>query len=499
MKIDTLDGRKFLAVNREYVFRMDGKRAIFYPLDYYNTPVTYLLPIESLALSLLDGRKSAQAISELFGALVPNSKRSLWSILDSLNEKAKTTALPGGVGSGGLIEVAESPIEHAPKFDSREFITGLSDYIDVMSDPKTRYRLQTPINVYIVPTHRCHTDCVYCYADKRKTKEMPIERWRELIAEMAYLGIRLCSPDNGDTFARKDGIDIIECMLEHKMHFLLSTKTHVPKAVVGRLLEAGLMEKVNGVIPRKVQLSIDAIDEDLGMRLLNVKRSRHELNVNTFKNFLSFGVMPTVKGVITGLNYHQPLKIVEYFHKLGGRVFNFVRYTRSFHRHSDRLFLKVDHLLRLREEFALIRDRFPDIELSENLSDSPLTPPVMTSERKNEMWAQRSGCGGGWHALGIGPDGRAFLCEQMAYEDPFLVGDASYQSIEKIWNNQKLIDFIHPSRKEFSSEICENCRDFESCIWGKGWCYRDAYYSYGKIHAPPPACPKNEHPGIRMV
>jgi len=245
-----------------------------------------------------------------------------------------------------------------------------------------------------------------------------------------------------------------------------------------------------------VQLSIDAVDETVGMKLLNVRKPRHAKNVETFNNFMAVSIMPIVKGVVTGLNVDQPLKVVEHYYGLGARKFSFVRYTRSFHRHDDALFLKPEHFVPLNQQFAAIRARYPDIILNEDISGPMGGPRELTPELKKQLWDQRIGCGGGWQSLGIGPDGKAFLCEQMAYEEPFFVGDASRQSIAEIWNGPKMLDFIHPTREQFAGTTCETCGGFETCMWEKGRCYRNAYYSYGTIFSPPPLCPKNTRAGV---
>lgn len=488
----------FTALRREFVLKADGGRAILYPLDYMNTNIHILKPIQGFALSLMNGRARFSELDQLFRTLFPDSPTSLHDILVAADAMVRANPSMAGLGADGLIEVSDAPIAHAPQLDARGFIMGSDDFNAVMGDLKQRYRLETPINVYTVTTHRCQTDCLYCYADRKTLPEMPLGRWREIIAEMAGLGIRLCSPDNGDTFARKDGVELIACMLQHKMHFLLSTKAHLSKDAIGRLVEAGLTEKVNGVIDRPVQLSIDSVDEPVGMRLLNIKKPRHAKNVETFQNFMSFGIMPIVKCVVTGLNADQPLRIVEHFHALGARSFTFVRYTRSFHRHTDDLFLEPRHFELLARQFAEIRERFPDILLNENMSTAPAKPRQLTPEIKQQLWDGRIGCGGGWHTLGIGPDGKAFLCEQMAYEEPYFVGDASTQGIMEIWNGPRMMDFIHPGRDRFAGSTCATCGGFESCMWEKGRCYRDAYYAYGTIYTAPPLCPKNDRPGIRL-
>jgi MoaA/NifB/PqqE/SkfB family radical SAM enzyme len=493
-----IGANKYVGVRREFVFKVDGDRPILYPLDYINTHIHFLSPIQGFALSLMNGRTAFGEIERMFNDLFPDSLATLANVLGSVDHLVRSHVSQTGIGADGIIKVSDAPLPHAPQYDPREFVVSPDDFEAVMGNVKRRFRLRAPINVYTVTTHRCHTDCLYCYADRKKTAEMPLSRWRELIAEMARLGIRLCSPDNGETFARKDGIDILECMIEHKMHFLLSTKAHLTRDIVGRLFEAGFKEKINGVIDRPVQLSVDAVDNDIAKRILNVRKPRVDLAADTFANFMHHGIMPIIKCVVTGLNYDQIRRIVDYFYPRGARAFTFVRYTRSFHRHTDDLFLTPTHREALVAQFDDIRTRYPDITLNENMSMAPSAVTDLTPERRQQLWDSRLGCGGGWYALGIGPDGKAFLCEQMAYEEPYFVGNASYQSIADIWDNRAMADFIYPTREQYAGTICHSCGSFQKCMWEKGRCYRDAYYSYGSIYATPPMCPRNDQPSIRL-
>jgi radical SAM protein with 4Fe4S-binding SPASM domain len=498
MQVAPIHDHQFAGVRREFVFKVDGNRAILYPIDYNSLHVNFLTPIEGLAVSLLDGQKPFSLVNSIFQTLFPNGSISLASILHGIDARVRENVSVASIGRDGLFELSDAPIPHAPSFDPRQFVISPADYAATMSDVKRKFRLETPIDIYLVTTHRCVTDCLYCYADRKKNVEMPLARWQELIAEMARLGIRLCSPDNGEPFARQDGIDIMECMLAHKMHFLLSTKAHLSRDTVTRLIEAGFAEKVNGVIDRHVQLSIDAVDENISRRLLKVNKPRNQKNIETFENFMHFGIMPVVKAVVTPHNYTQAKPIVDFYYAVGARSFTFVRYIRSFHRHTDDLFLAPEHYAALDEQVAEIRSRYPDITLNGDLLDPPSGMTKLTPEVKARKWSERIGCGGGWQSLGIGPDGKAFLCEQMAYEEPYFVGDALTQSIEEIWSDPRLLRFIHPTREQFQGTPCNACDNFETCIWEKGRCYRDAYYSYGTIYSPPPLCPKNDRPGIRL-
>jgi radical SAM protein with 4Fe4S-binding SPASM domain len=494
-----MSAETYLALRREFVLKVDGQRPILYALEPLNTNVLVLQPLEGFTLSLLSGDRTLGDVEATVGALFPDASPALLGdLLADVDERVRTHPSTTGIGKDGLIEASAAPIAHAPRYDPRQFVVSPAAFAERMSDVRRRLRLETPVNLYTIFTHRCMTNCLYCYAERKPSREMPLSRWRELIAEAHEMGIMLCSPDNGDTFARRDGVELIECLLEHEMQFLLSTKAYLSKEMIGRMIDAGFTKRVRGVLPRRLQLSVDAVDESVSRRILGIARPRVAENQRTVENLLSFGVMPKVKGVITGLNADQPKKIVDAFYPAGARVFHFVRYTRTLHRHTDDLFVAPEHAPLLAEQFARIRDEYPDVELVENLTGS-FAQPEPTAEQRREAWDTRSGCGGGWFALGIAPDGKAFLCEQMTLDEPYVVGDASVQSIAEIWNGAALADFLYPERERFAGTACATCDDFETCMWEKGRCYRNAYYAYGSIYDQPPLCPYNERPGLRMV
>ncbi len=490
--------QQYPAIKREFILKVDGARPILYSLDYINTQIYYLEPIEGFVLSLLDGRRSLSELSDLFKRLFPRCELLLLELLRGVDTRVRMSPSQTGLGKDGLVDVSDRPLADAQAFDPREFIIDPADFAARKSSPKSSLRLDTPINIYTVFTHRCLTDCVYCYADRCKMTEMSLARWREIIREMRSLGIWLASPDNGDTFARRDGIDLLECLLENEMHFLLSTKAYVSRDYVERLVDSGFTKKVRGVIQRQVQLSVDAVDDDVSRRILNIKRSNVGRNLETVENFLAFGIMPKVKSVITGLNYDQPEKIVDRFYERGARVFHFVRYGRSFHRHTDDLFVNDAAAASLKAQFDKIRSLYDDISVVENLAQVQPNPGKPDPDVARTIWDGRIGCGGGWSALGISPNGKAFLCEQMKMAESFFVGDASYQSIEEIWHGAQLKAFTNPEPEEFVGTACESCPEFETCMWEKGRCYRDAYFSYGTVFHPPPLCPSNYRPGLRL-
>jgi radical SAM protein with 4Fe4S-binding SPASM domain len=496
----TLLDSHYVAIRREFVLKVDGNRPVLYSLDYINTVIYLLDPLEGFALALLDGNRPHAEVRRDFERFFPDRPATTFDdLILGVDERVRRSPSQTGIGLNGLLERHNGPIADAQSFDPRQFVIDPRENLRRLRDIRQSQRLDTPINIYTIFTNRCVTNCVYCYADRPRSTELPLSRWREIIDEMSSLGIVLASPDNGDTFARQDGIDLLECLIRHGMHFLLSTKAFVSRENVRRLVEAGFTRRVRGVIQRQVQLSIDAVDEAVAARILQIKRPQIEKQTETFENFLRVGIMPKIKAVITGINYLQPERIVDHFYPHGARVFHFVRYRRSLHRHTDELFVEPQHIPYLRAQFERIRGRYPDATIVENLVPPDELPPEPTAQQALSAWKTRIGCGGGWSTLGIGADGQAFLCEQMKMDEPFYVGDARTQSIEEIWNGDRLKRFIYPERERFAGAICQDCDGFENCMWRAGRCYRDAYFSYGSIYQPPPACPYNDRPGLRMA
>jgi radical SAM protein with 4Fe4S-binding SPASM domain len=86
----------------------------------------------------------------------------------------------------------------------------------------------------------------------------------------------------------------------------------------------------------------------------------------------------------------------------------------------------------------------------------------------------------------------------MIQDEPFYVGDLNNQSIMEVWTGERMLNFIYPARDKFVGTICYDCEDFEVCHWEKGYCYRNAYFSYGTIFEAPPLCPKQDRPGLRL-
>jgi len=495
-KVSPLRFKDYVSIRNDFVLKKDDEQIIIYPLDFIESKFIVLNPFTGFVLSLIDGTRKFAEIKADYQTYFPDCGQELEDVLADLDDMVRKNATQSGIGKEGLFDQSNQPIMHSCRYDPREFVVSAERFKQRSQDLRSRKRLKSPICVMAFFTDQCQTNCIYCYAHRKREPEMTLENWKKIIRQMSDLDIKLISLDGGDVIARKDGIDFLEELVKAELLFLLSTKGRFTKEHVSRLMDAGFQNKVRYIGERKVQLSVDAWDDEK-VKLITGNAAFKDNITETFDNFINVGIQPKIKGVLTPLNVDQMYKIVEFFYPRGARRFQFVKYTRSFFRHQDGFFMDEKSIEQAKIQLHKICSRYPGIDISEDLDQMDIGGNG-PQDQKKQMWASRSGCGGGWSMLGIAPNGRAILCEQMKQEEEFYVGDLNSQSIMEVWNGKAMTDFIYPERTKFKNTICEDCDEFELCHWEKGYCYRNAYFSYGTVYDAPPNCYRQTKLGLRL-
>lgn len=496
-EIDITQGKTYLALQNDFVLKVDGNKPILYPFDFLEPNLFVITPLQAFAISLLTGCHKFHDIEHQFHKFFPSAAANAFRmILSEVDNIVRSVPTRSGIGANGVFERSEQPIEIAYRYDPRKFVINEDLFSRAMNDIHRLHHMELPINITAIFTNRCQTNCVYCYAERPKVPEISLERWKELIKEMRNLEIQLISLDYGDVFARKDGIDFLECLLQHKMHFLISTKSLVTRDDIRRLLLAGFAEKVRNILARRVQISIDTLDDDMAAELTGSNTFKDNI-IRTFDNFMTFGITPTVRSVMTPKNANQPKKLVDFFYKKGARCFRFVKYIRSLYKHNANLFLDKNSIETIKMQLEEIRNKYPDIDIRDNMDLIDPGNNEISAFDKQQIWEKSTGCNAGLFTLGISADGHAFLCEPEL-EKKYCLGDLRRQSIQEVWNSERMFEFIYPTRDRFSGTICYSCEEFELCWWERGCCYRDAYFCYGSIYDAPPLCPKQSKPGVRF-
>ncbi len=471
--------QQYVALSDQWVLHANKNANILYKLSLSDSKYFTLNGLGGISLSLLDGSatfaQTAEQISELFSfPSLENCEDYLRSLFKKLNNSEK------------VILFSDYPISTTNRYHSQDYIVRKENY-------EIPRRLNSPIRLLIYPTGKCTTNCIYCYADLenlRKFPDLDLNQWRKIFDDAKSLNIRSIDVTGGDLFARRDAADFVCEMMTYGFLFFLSTKSYISASDARKIADAGFKTPVCGV-QRDIQLSIDSVEEQITQRLMNVEGYVQRIE-ETAVNLIKAGIIPKIKCVGSTINYKTLDQLVLRFKELGVVDFNIVKYDASFYRHREEYLLTGDQEDYVREKMNRVAEDNRDILITGNLTtnlnffapeevtvihDDPVLipdPGAPVGARKRLL--EKTGCSAGRTTLGILPNGKACLCEQMHATEPFIFGDLTQQSILEIWNSPSVNQICFPEREQFGNSPCAACPDFDLCVLVKGHCFRDNYF-----------------------
>lgn len=432
------------------------------------------LPI-ALTIGLMDGQRPASKIID-----------DLVQLLDLHGTSEGLVLFKGSIGLSNasdepfLVEVHNDCVEltrvNIKRFLELRNLSGNSSGLAIG-------QLQVPIELLFMPTNRCQTNCIYCYAERAPIpNELHLSpgRWCELIDEAGHLGIDMVVFSGGDPLLYP-GIELlIERLAKWKIEFVLPTKTFIsaPRA-------RQLAEPCSGV--GTIQISIDGVRPET-IDFLVGRPGFCEQAWASLNHLIRAGARVRTQSIITPLNVSEVPDLVRCLYQVGVRESTITNYSRSFYRHSDSLFLSADQMKQVEEVVTQARVDLDWKGLRCNVGVYDLS--VMSHEQKLLLWQKRVGCSGGKSSMGITSTGDVILCEQMPQKDPFIVGNVKEKSLLEVWRSPKIAQFVVPPRESFRKTACEQCGEFDNCHRVHGRCFRDAYFIYENLYHPPPICPK---------
>jgi radical SAM protein with 4Fe4S-binding SPASM domain len=477
------DASETFALQPYWILKNDGDKTILYLLSNYDSSYFTLSPIAGIVLSLFDGSRTIGALAELvqflFSCPADTANTYVLGLMQSLRDGERYPV------------VAKHPVFSLERSRTqvRRDLNPLQLVVPAGASPPSRgRRLNAPISLLIFFTNLCQTNCRYCYAERNRIPTsdcLTLQEWQAILQQARELQIKKVSLSGGDTFARPEGIDFVELLLEYNFLFLLSTKCYISEDYARRLAAAGFCNPVHSV-PREFQFSLDSGDPDIA-GFLTRRADFFSRATASIQHLIEVGIYPRVKAVLTPYNIHRLELFVEQMTGLGVNKLNFTFYEPSFYRHSDDLSLSDDQKARVSERLSTFPRKFPEVEFDGNALFANQQPESVAA--KNARWQTRAGCSGGRVELGITADGKAVLCEQTPQAPPFIFGNLRNSSILDIWHSSALLDFIFPRRDKFLGTACFDCKQFNYCHYELGNCFRDAFFATGTAFDAPPSCP----------
>lgn len=358
-----------------------------------------------------------------------------------------------------------------------DFVVPRDRRID-LADP----RLRRPHRAYYLPTLFCPQKCIYCYAKVSPRFEpdwIPLERLREIFAELKEIGIEVLQFSGGDPFSRKDIFEILEAVFDAGLVPYIPTKLGLNHEDAVRLRALGV---------EQVQVSMDSAEPDILDHMVGVS-GYHNRVFRVLENLRQADLKVRVNTVLTPLNAPSIGGLIDFLGGLGHVInLSLTPYGRSLFCHSDELFLSREQLAQVDEERRLRAPLYPHMTILVSNGLPQISPDFAEQSRRFE---KRSLCSANRQGFVILPDGRVTACEELYDHPSFLLGDLRRQSVMEMWNSPEALALVHPDQSAVPDGPCKDCGQFAQCNLSPGRCWRDALKAYGwdKPHYPDPRCP----------
>lgn len=289
-----------------------------------------------------------------------------------------------------------------------------------------------PLSATLNVTAECNSRCVYCVygADEppfrwQPTTKMLVDR----IEQLAGLGVHQLTLSGGEPWLRYDLVQLIETGRRHDMDVTAITNgTPVTARKLKAAFDAGLANLV---------VSCDSFDPELYRAIRGIPISGVLRVLRMFREARSAGQPTprlTVNAVITRLNMHQLVSLVEYLaHELGPTdAFTVQAYTphTGANWQTDHLMMRPEDMGPLRVALIEMRDRAAELGV-------PLGTPTSMLERivsfmGNGELGRGYTCTAGDKSVFIREDGAVLACWNLPP-----VGDLRSGSLSAIWRSTK--------------------------------------------------------------
>jgi hypothetical protein len=167
-----------------------------------------LFPQQAVMLSLFDWTKTFYDIKKIVSYLFNLSEE------DAIEQIETLLSLPVSSTAviGSLIEKttdAERPLIRS--YDPRAFVIP-ADEIDMVD-----VRSKRPTRILVLPTMKCATECLYCYANTdgmKGKKPFGLEVFKQLLRDVHAYGIETVEFSGSDLFCRSDAFELIEAVFQ---------------------------------------------------------------------------------------------------------------------------------------------------------------------------------------------------------------------------------------------------------------------------------------------
>lgn len=344
-------------------------------------------------------------------------------------------------------------------------------------------RLYTaPLHMTFMVNNKCLTNCIYCYAD-RKTRNSMLEFdcVERIIRDASKEKIRMFNVDGGEFFLYPYWKKLLETLEAYDYSpELLSTKYPLNRDAIQYLSRRNMPLQIS--FDSLVQGSLIKMVGDIPNYLERMKKSIYEINNNL--PFQVATILTVYNGNVEGLN----------------SLFDFLRQFDNLKRWELRVAFKSLYSPHNFEKIQISQSSISKIaNWIDTIKEKSPFPIVWSPGNQNSFFSSKNGsadfpgsrCSANSTHMFVLPDGKVTICEQLYWNQNFLIGDLKYQTISEVWNSEKALYLADLPQDSFSKEsFCHECKIFGKCQSFMNRCYANIMKAYGIEHwdYPDPRC-----------
>ena len=290
--------KRYYIVNPGYVLVPDGPRALLVSLDDIDPGVEYddnctncIHPFNAQLLAFFNGTDTLEEIlvkaSEYFGLTVGE----LGNILVQYIENEKPFSIPYKDSHMYFpinILVDRTKVKDTYKtYRVEDF--AFTGEVDLISQ-----RTSFPLGLNWELTMRCHTDCVYCYANRKMhAPEMSLDAVLSIIRQAKKTGVLNFDVNGGEVLLHPYYKEIVSELLVNGYTPSISTKVPVKRDKLQTLKDLGI---------KSIQISLDSVNPETLSKILKVSSSYADEIKETFRLVEEIGLDLKVHTVLNAYN-----------------------------------------------------------------------------------------------------------------------------------------------------------------------------------------------------
>jgi len=254
-------------INPHFKLKSDRNRVLLF--SDKNTRVvsndflSFIHPVYAIMLSIFDGKSPLSAVIEKISFLLRMQASIVEGFIYPLieNNRILEFTFDGyNMVLPEMIIINASPGIKPFEYNPQDFFIAKQD-LDMES-----WRLNSPIDALFMVNTKCYTDCIYCYADRRKTIDclIPFERLKEIVTEARDIGMSTFDLTGGELFLYKDWERLIEILITKGFNPYISTKCPIDRDTILKLKSLGI---------ERIQISIDSIIPEEMQQIVQIEKN----------------------------------------------------------------------------------------------------------------------------------------------------------------------------------------------------------------------------------